>query len=173
MSNQIIGRLAEISQPIQMQPKNGGTPFFKRDVLLDATTYNTYTGEPMENIIPLEFYGDRCANLDRFKPGDMACISFFLQGRSWTNQQGELKRMVSIRPYKIEPYGNAAQRLVQQQPAQQPQYAPQPQQASQQPVQQQYASAPPAQQPQPSYPYPGQGFPPPVDANGNVNDLPF
>lgn len=165
MSNQIIGRMASISQPVQMQPKNGGNPFTKRDVLLDATTYNTYTGEPVENIIPLEFYGDRCADLDRFRTGDMVCISFALQGRSWTNRDGELKRMVSVRPYKIEPYGRP-----QQQPAQQPvqQAAPQPQQQAQ------YASAPPDMYSQPSYSYPQQGFPPPADANGNVNDgLPF
>lgn len=156
MSNQIIGRLSEISQTVQMQPKNGGNPFTKRDFLLDATTYNTFTGEPMENIIPLEFYGDRCAELDRFRVGDMVCISFALQGRSWTNQDGELKRMVSVRPYKIEPYGRPQQQTGQQSaPAQAP--APQ---------QQQYASAPPQQQ--------YANFPPPVDVNGNTNnDLPF
>lgn len=156
MSNQIIGRLSAISQTVQMQPKNGGNPFTKRDFLLDATTYNTFTGEPMENIIPLEFYGDRCVELDRFRVGDMVCISFALQGRSWTNQDGEPKRMVSVRPYKIEPYGRPQQQTEQQSaPAQAP--APQ---------QQQYASAPPQQQ--------YANFPPPVDVNGNANnDLPF
>ena len=156
MSNQIIGRLSAISQTVQMQPKNGGNPFTKRDFLLDATTYNTFTGEPMENIIPLEFYGDRCVELDRFRVDDMVCISFALQGRSWTNQDGELKRMVSVRPYKIEPYGRPQQQTEQQS-------APAPAPA---PQQQQYASAPPQQQ--------YANFPPPVDVNGNANnDLPF
>ena len=69
-----------------------------------ATTYDPYTGErsEYENIIPLEFSGDKCAELDRFNQGDVVTISFVLQGRSWTNLDGEFKRMASIRCYKIE-----------------------------------------------------------------------
>jgi hypothetical protein len=56
MSNQITGRIIGISQIIQIPSKNGGSPFLKREFLLDATTYDPYTGErsEYENILPLE-----------------------------------------------------------------------------------------------------------------------
>lgn len=123
---------------------------YKTEFILDATTYDPYTGErsEYENVIPLEFSGDKCAELDRFNQGDVVTVSFVLQGRSWTNQDGELKRMASIRCYKIDARGGVSQSQQTtsvQQPAPQPTYQQQP-----------------------------QNFPPPVDANGNVkDDLPF
>jgi single-stranded DNA-binding protein len=150
MANQITGRIIEIGQTIQIPSKNGGSPFTKREFILDATTYDPYTGErsEYENVIPLEFSGDKCADLDRFSQGDVVTVSFVLQGRSWTNQDGELKRMASIRCYKIEGRGGVSQS---------PQTAP-----VQQPS------------PQPTYQQQLQNFPPSVDANGNAkDDLPF
>ncbi len=149
MTNKITGRILSISNTVQIQSKNSGATFTKREFLLDATTYDPYTKErsEYENIIPLEFSGDKCTEMDRFKTGDVVTVSFVLQGRSWTNQDGELKRMVSIRCYKIEARGGVSQS---------PQNAP-----VQQPA------------PQPTYQQP-QNFPPPVDANGNAkDDLPF
>ena len=146
MANQITGKIIEIGQTVQIPSKNGGSSFTKREFILDATTYDPYTGErsEYENILPLEFSGDKCADLDRFSQGDVVTVSFVLQGRSWTNQVGELKRMASIRCYKIEGRGGVS-----------------PQTASIQP-------------PQPTYHQP-QDFPPPVDANGNTKEdqLPF
>ena len=149
MANKITGRILEIGQTVQIPSKNGGTSFTKREFLLDATTYDPYTGErsEYENILPLEFSGDKCAELDRHKIDDAVTVSFALQGRSWTNQDGELKRMASIRCYKIEVRGGVSQSS----------------QAS--PVQH------PVQQPQQNQ---TPDFPPPVDANGNAkDDLPF
>lgn len=148
MANQITGRIIEIGQTVQMPSKTGGNSFTKREFLLDATTYDPYTGErsEYENILPLELSGDKCAELDRHKIDDAVTVSFALQGRSWTNQDGELKRMASIRCYKIEGRGGVSQS---------PQTAP-------------------TQPPQPTYQQ-SQDFPPPVDANGNAKDdqLPF
>lgn len=148
MSNQITGRLVYIGQLQEIPSKSGGNPFVKREFLLDATTHDPYTGErsQYENILPLEVSGDKCAELDQFRVGDVITISFALQGREWTNQDGQVKRMVSIRCYKLEA----------RKPAQQQQTV--------QPVQQ------PTPQPTPTY----QQFPPQVDANGNPkDDLPF
>lgn len=150
MANQVTGRILSISNTVQIQSTKSGSTFTKREFLLDATTYDPYTKErsEYENILPLEFSGDKCTELDRFKTGDVVTVSFVLQGRSWSTQDGELKRMVSIRCYKIEARGGVSQS---------------PQTASvQQPA------------PQPTYQQP-QNFPPPVDANGNANDdqLPF
>lgn len=150
MSNQITGRLIEIGQTVQIPSKSGGNPFLKREFLLDATTHDPYTGErsQYENILPLEVSGDKCAELDQFRTGDVITVPFALQGREWTNQDGQVKRMVSIRCYKLE-----ARRPVQQ-VAQ-----------AVQPVQPTVQVAV-----QPAY----QQFPPPVDENGEPKDnLPF
>lgn len=150
MANQITGRIIEIGQIVQIPSKTGGNSFTKREFILDATTYDPYTGErsEYENVIPLEFSGDKCTELDRFKTGDVVTVSFVLQGRSWSTQDGELKRMVSIRCYKIEARGGVSQSL-QTAPVQQPAL-------------------------QPTYQQPPQNFPPTVDANGNAKDnLPF
>lgn len=147
ISNQITGRLIEIGQVVQIPSKNGGNPFLKREFLLDATTHDPYTGERIqyENILPLEVSGDKCAELDNYRVGDVITVSFALQGREWTNQDGQVKRMVSIRCYKLESRRPAYQPV--QATVQQPSYQPAP-------------------EPRP--------FPPAVDANGEPKDnLPF
>lgn len=104
MANQITGRLVQIGQTVQIQPKSGGQAVTKREFLLDATAYDPYTGErsEYENIVPLELIGDKCNELNQFKVGDVITVSFALQGRQWTNQAGEQKRMISVRCYKLE-----------------------------------------------------------------------
>lgn len=104
MPNQITGRLVAIGQTQQILSKNGGNPFLKREFILDATTHDPYTGErsQYENILSLEVNGDKCTELDQFRIGDVITVSFTLQGREWTNQDGQVKRMVSIRCYKLE-----------------------------------------------------------------------
>lgn len=154
MSNQITGRLAAIGQTVQIPSKTGGSPFLKREFLLDATPHDTWTGErsQYENIVPLEISGDKCAELDNFNVGDIITVSFALQGREWTNQDGQTKRMVSIRCYKIEHRNQPEQIASTQQAAPQPQPAPQ------------YQASP------------TPSFPPSVDAYGNPqmkDDLPF
>lgn len=152
MSNQITGRLVWVGQTFQIPSKTGGVPFLKREFLLDATTYDPYTGQrnEYENILPLEVSGDKCAELDQFKIGDVITVSFALQGRSWTNQDGELKRMASIRCYKLEVRRTTGQPVAQPVPQ-----AYQPASASFSPTME-------------------QAFPPPIDANGNPkDDLPF
>lgn len=154
MSNQITGRLAAIGQTVQIPSKTGGSPFLKREFLLDATTYDQWTGErsQYENIVPLDVSGDKCAELDNLSVGDIITVSFALQGREWTNQDGQTKRMVSIRCYKIERRNQPGQVTAPQQ------------------------AAPPQPQPTPQYQAPPQQFPPCVDSYGNpqMNDgLPF
>lgn len=104
MANQVTGRMLAIGQTVQIPSKTGGDPFLKREFLLDATTYDPYTGErsQYENVLPLEVSGDKCAELDHFCIGDVVTVSFALQGRQWQTQDGELKRMTSIRCYKLE-----------------------------------------------------------------------
>ena len=151
MANQITGRLVYIGQPQEIPSKSGGNPFVKREFILDATTHDPYTGErsQYENILPLEVSGDKCAELDQYRIGDVITVSFALQGREWTNQDGQVKRMVSIRCYKIERRNQPGQTSPTQQ------------------------AAPP--QPTPQYQAPTQHFPPQVNVNGNPDNdpLPF
>lgn len=65
MANQITGRIIEIGQTVQIPSKSGGSSFIKREFILDATTYDPYTGErsEYENIIPLEFRVTSVQNL--------------------------------------------------------------------------------------------------------------
>lgn len=147
MANQVTGRMLAIGQTVQIPSKTGGDPFLKREFLLDATTYDPYTGErsQYENVLPLEVSGDKCAELDHFCIGDVVTVSFALQGRQWQTQDGQTKRMTGIRCYKLE--GRTATQAAVPHPAPQPSSP---------------AAAPP------------QNLPPHVDAAGNPkDDLPF
>ena len=144
MVNQITGRLVAIGQSKEIPSKNGGNPFVKREFILDATTHDPYTGErsQYENILPLEVSGDKCAELDQFRIGDVVTVSFALQGREWTNQDGHVKRMVSIRCYRLE-----ARKSIQQTTQQSAQPPTQP---MRQPVYQQF---PPPVEPKDDLPF--------------------
>lgn len=110
--NEITGRLVYIGQTEELPSRSGGNAFRKREFLLDATTYDPYTGErsQYENILALKMTGDRCAYLDRFDTGTAVTVSFALQGHEWTNRDGEVRRMTSVRCYGIEALQNRMQR---------------------------------------------------------------
>lgn len=118
-NNQITGRVIEISDPVQIQSKKGGNRVAKREFLLDATPYDPYTGErsQYDNILPLELIGEKCTELDRVNINDVVTVSFALQGREWTTQEGQLRRMVSVRCYKVKPRQNGNRTQGAQQPA--------------------------------------------------------
>ena len=109
--NEITGRLVYIGQTEELPSRSGGNVFRKREFLLDATTYDLYTAErsQYENILALEMTGDRCADLDKFSVGTAVTVSFALQGREWTNRDGEVRRMTSVRCYGIEARQNRMQ----------------------------------------------------------------
>lgn len=109
--NEITGRLVYIGQTEELPSRSGGNVFRKREFLLDATTYDLYTAERSqnENILALEMTGDRCADLDKFSVGTAVTVSFALQGREWTNRDGEVRRMTFVRCYGIEARQNRMQ----------------------------------------------------------------
>ena len=140
----MTGAVHSVSQLLQV-PTQTGKPFEKRELVLNCSSYNSQTGEPIENYIKFEFVGDKMSLLDNLQVGQRVVVSFSLQGRSYTNRQGHTDYFTSIRGYKIE----QPQTRVASQPGEyrQPQAPPQPvypQQASQQP----YPTYHPNQQPQ-------------------------
>lgn len=112
MANQVTGRLVAIGKTETLQTKSGSA-FQRRDFLLDARTFDPYTGElsQYENLLPLDVGGERCADLDHFHVGDTVTVSFALQGRTWKTADGQEKRLTSVRCYRIEAYGASPQQL--------------------------------------------------------------
>lgn len=67
--------------------KNGGEPFKKRELVLDASRFDPYTGEKSgDNYVVIEFSNKRCEELDKLAKGDLVNVSFVLQGREYTDQ---------------------------------------------------------------------------------------
>ena len=111
----------------------GQNGFQKRDLVI------TTDGQYPQDII-IQFTQGNCALLDNLQVGQMVKIHFNLQGREWTNPQGEVKYFNTVLGWKIEliQTTNVAQNQYQQAPQgyQQPHqgYAP-PQQAQAYPQQ--------------------------------------
>ena len=117
----------------------GQNGFQKRDLVI------TTDGQYPQDII-IQFTQGNCALLDNLQVGQMVKIHFNLQGREWTNPQGEVKYFNTVLGWKIE--------LIQTTNVAQPQYQQAPQ-GYQQPPQgyapPQQAQAYPPQQEQPQY----------------------
>ena len=141
MALKVIGKVHSVGQIQQIASKNGGQPFLKREIVLDATRYDGLTGERGYDNFPMfEFSGDKCAELDAFKRGDVVEVSFELQGSFYKDKDGVERNFTRVRAYKIEPYA------VKSKPAPQPQ-AQQAQPAYQQPpMPSDYPPPPPPQQ---------------------------
>lgn len=159
MANTITGTVETVSQLMEIPTQNGKT-FSKRELTLNCTTYNSQTGEPMENYVKIEFNSDKASLLDSVQPGQRIVVSFTLNGRKYQKRDGTIDCFTSIRGYKIE----QPQTRVTTQPGEyKPQQAPPqpvytqpgyPQQAPQQPYQTYYPNQePPAYPPQPELPF--------------------
>ena len=103
MSNTITGKAHRITPTVEIRSKDGQASFKKRELTLDATRYNPYTGErEFENFPTIEFGGDKCALLDNISEGDIVTVSFDLSGTSYKDAQGTEKWFQRIRGYKVE-----------------------------------------------------------------------
>ena len=132
MANTIRGKILAVTQPVNVSKT--GNPFYKRELVLDASRYDEYTGEKRENFPSLTFASKNCEKLDGFQVGELVEVSFVLQGRAY-QRDGQTKYITDAVGYKVERVGK------QQQPAYEPQGVSQP--AYQQPA---YPSQPPYQQ---------------------------
>ena len=138
MANTLTGKILAIGQPQNVPSKDGSKTFVKREVIIDMTRFDPYTGERgFENTPSLEFFCDTCNELNNFRVGQIVVISFDVQGSKYTDRDGMQKIFTRLRPYKIEAKQIAQPVLPRQpqQPVQVQQYsqAPYPQQGYQQP----------------------------------------
>lgn len=135
MPLQQTGRVCRIGQTVTFQSEKGNT-YYRRELVLDITRCDMYTGErsQYETFAAFEFDGDNCKMLDTLKEEQVVTVDFVINGRKYTDKRtGEVKYFNSLRGMKVTP----------RQTAQQP-VAPTPQQ----PVattQQEYASDVPQQ----------------------------
>lgn len=147
MATTITGKIHQIGQTVSIPSKNGGQPFLKREIIIDNTRFDPYTGErsAYENFPCIEFGGEKCKDLDGYQVGQVVTISFELQGSYYKDSTGVEKNITRARGYKIEARAVATP---------QPQPQPQPQAAPMQ---------------QPMYQQPQGNTPPPP----GMNDLPW
>ncbi len=104
MANILSGVIKTI-EPAQTRQNKAGQPYTTQRILLDCTTCDRLTGErsKYENIVPLEFFGDRANALAAFKAGDVVTVSFTVRGRTYQRKDtGATDYMASLDPYKIE-----------------------------------------------------------------------
>ena len=186
--NQVTGIVKWISDPYQVNSSDGTKTYVKRNIYLDVTRRDAYTGirdDAHENMLMLEFMGDKpVAEVAKAQVGQVVTVSFDLRGRSWVDQASQQTRYgINVSPFRVEvrqPFGVSQPQ--QPQPTSQPQPAAAP------------AAYPPQGVPQ-GQPYPSQGqavasapapqpFPPVVNAQGvpvppgapqdsGQDDLPF
>lgn len=139
MALQVTGKIHSVGQTVSIPAKNG-QPFLKRELILDTTRFDPYTGErsQYENFPMFEFSGDKCKDLDGLKSGQVVTVSFELQGAFFKGQDGKEKNFTRVRAFKVDV----------RQPQAQPQQPQQPQQVQQvqQPQQPQYQQAPPMEE---------------------------
>lgn len=125
---QITGRVIALSNVQEIPSSEAGKPAMKkRELYLDMTMYDPYTGErsERENKPLLEFGGDKvieklaALNLQK---DDVVTVSFAIQGTPYKDKQtGKMKVYTGIRCYDIEVVRRAGQSVKVQQPEIQPQ----------------------------------------------------
>lgn len=100
MANTITGRVHRIS-PTESGVTKGGKPFTKRNIVLDCTRFDQYTGERgFENYPSFDFFNEKCQELDKFQAGQVVTIHFDVVGAYY---QPTDKYITNVKPYKIEP----------------------------------------------------------------------
>ena len=89
----IKAKIYKIGEVQVIPSQNGGEPFRKRSIVLDAARFDPYTGEKSgDNYVVVEFTGKRVAELEKYAAGDLANVSFVLQGRKYTDSTTQEER---------------------------------------------------------------------------------
>lgn len=98
MANTIIGRILKVGQAVNVSRNK---EFLKRELVLDCSRFDEFTGEKRENYVTLSFTQKRCEELDGYQQGDLVEVSFILSGRAY-DKDGQRKYITDIIGYKVE-----------------------------------------------------------------------
>jgi len=104
MANTIIGRIYRITPTENIATKKG-TTFMKRQLIIDASRYDPYTGEKkFDNFPAFEVGGEElCRLLEGYRIDDLVTVSFDLNGREFLDEQSQqTKYFTTVRAYKVE-----------------------------------------------------------------------
>lgn len=115
MSNTIVGRIVRVGQTVNVSQNK---EFLKRELILDCSRYDEYTGEKRENYVAMSFTQKRCEELNGYQPGELVEVSFILNGRKY-EKDGQVRYITDIIGYKVE------RKTTRQSPADSQAYAPQ------------------------------------------------
>ena len=89
--SEVTGRLA-----VKGETKSfGANGFTKREFVIE-------TDSQYPQLIQIELIKDKCSLIDSIKIGDELTVSYNLNGRSWTNPQGEVKYFNSVQGWRID-----------------------------------------------------------------------
>lgn len=101
MANTVTGRILSIGQTVNVSKQK---EFLKRELVLDCSRYDEFTGEKRENYVTLSFTQKRCEELDGFALGELVEVSFILSGRRY-EKDGQTKYITDVTGYKVERKG--------------------------------------------------------------------
>lgn len=124
--NTITGKIVTIGQTVNVSKKK---EFLKRDLVLDCSRYDEFTGEKRENYVSMSFTQKRCDDLNAYQVGELVEVSFILNGRKY-EKDGQTMYITDIIGYKVERKGQGAPQAAPQEPsapqAQSPSVSPSP-----------------------------------------------
>ena len=60
------------------------------------------TKEQYPQHIPMELVQDKCELIDKFSVGQFIKVGVNVQGREWTNKDGEVKHFLSLQAWRID-----------------------------------------------------------------------
>ena len=112
MANTITGKVLSVGQPLQIAGRDPQRPLVKREIVIDCTRHDPYTGErsTFENTPLLEFVGDITAMLNDVQPDDIVTVHIDVVGTRYTDKATQQPRIFTrVRPYKLEVVRKAAQ----------------------------------------------------------------
>lgn len=92
----ITGEVSRIGQTVNISSK-GGKEFLKRELVLDCSRYDQFSGEKHSNLISITFMQKHCMDLDSCRVGDKVEVSYAISGREWNG-----KVFNDIVGYKVE-----------------------------------------------------------------------
>lgn len=130
---EIQGKLKKIGD-IENIPTKSGNTFQKRNIILDCSRMDEWTGDVYTNILSFEVPQARVAEYDQYKvyEGSVVKIRFALNGREVVNGMGEAKYYITARCLELFPQQVQVQQTPQtsvpqaQQPVQPANPTPQP-----------------------------------------------